>query len=214
MAHLLSVLFCTMKRILTYLIVQFVLLSFPGPASGQDVLMREGIRGTVVMARIVDGDTIPVIDLAPVAFFAPRIFKNRADENRYRRLVHNVRRVYPYAKLAGIKFEEYNELLLELPTENQRKRAMKQAEMELRAQFEDELKRLTFSQGLILIKLVDRETSHTSYDVVREFRGMVSAVFWQGLGRLFGFNLRTEYDPEGEDKLIEEIVQMIEAGVL
>ncbi len=129
-------------------------------------------------------------------------------------MVHNVRRVYPYAKLAGIKFEEYNELLLELPTENQRKRAMKQAEMELRAQFEDELKRLTFSQGLILIKLVDRETSHTSYDVVREFRGMVSAVFWQGLGRLFGFNLRTEYDPEGEDKLIEEIVQMIEAGVL
>lgn len=203
-----------MKRFLTYLLLQILLLASFSVARSQDVLMREGIQGKVVMARIVDGDTLPVIDLAPVVFFAPRIFKNRTDENRYRRLVYNVKRVYPYAKLAGIKYEEYNELLLTLPNDNQRKRAMRQAEQELRAEFEDDLKRLTFSQGLILIKLVDRETSNTSYDVVREFRGMVSAVFWQGLGRFFGFNLRTEYDPEGDDKLIEEIVQMIEAGVL
>lgn len=183
-------------------------------AKAQNVLMPAAPQGSVVKARIVNGDTLPVIDLAPVAFFAPRIFKSRGDENRYRRLVHNVKRVYPYARLAGIKFEEYNEILLSLPTEAQRRRAMRQAENELRAQFEDDLKRLTFTQGLILIKLVDRQTNHTSYDVVKEFRGMVSAVFWQGLGRIFGFNLKTEYDPEGEDRLIEEIVQMIEAGVI
>ncbi|MEE4176645.1 MAG: DUF4294 domain-containing protein [Bacteroides sp.] len=194
--------------------MQILLLTSLSAVRGQDILMREGFQGQVVKARIVDGDTIPVIDLAPVAFFAPRIFKNRAEENRYRRLVYNIKRVYPYAKLAGIKYEEYNELLMTLPNEIQRKRAMRQAEMELRAEFEDDLKKLTFSQGLILIKLVDRETSNTSYDVVREFRGMVSAVFWQGLGRLFGFNLRTKYDPEGEDRMIEEIVEMIEAGVL
>lgn len=172
------------------------------------------MQGRVVKAHIVNGDTIPYMELAPVNIIAPRVFRSRADQNRYNRLVNNVKRVYPYAKLAGIKYEEYSELIQTLPTEAQRKRAMKQAENELRAQFEDELVRLTFTQGLILIKLVDRETSHTSYDVVREFRGVVSAVFWQGLGRIFGFNLKTQYDPEGQDRLIEEIVQLIEAGLL
>ena len=172
------------------------------------------MQGKVVKARIVNGDTIPYMELAPVNIIAPRIFKSRADENRYRRLVHNVKRVYPYAKLAGIKYEEYSEIIQTLPTESQRRRAMRQAENELKAQFEDELIRLTFTQGLILIKLVDRETSNSSFDVVKEFRGIVSAVFWQGLGRVFGFNLKTKYDPEGQDRMIEEIVQLIEAGVL
>lgn len=203
-----------MSRFFTNICLILLLLFAGSGAIAQDVQVPSAPKGSVVKARIVGNDTLPIIDLAPVAFFAPRIFKNRADENRYRRLVQNVKRVYPYARLAGIKFDEYNELLVTLPNEAQRKRAMRQAENELRAQFEDELKRLTFSQGLILIKLVDRQTRHTSYDVVREFRGMVSAVFWQGLGRIFGYNLKTEYDPLGEDRLIEEIVQMIEAGVL
>jgi hypothetical protein len=203
-----------MNRFFIYLLLLLLIMAALPAAKTQNVLMPAAPQGSVVKARIVNGDTLPVIDLAPVAFFAPRIFKNRADENRYRRLVHNVKRVYPYARLAGIKFNEYNELLLSLPTEAQRRRAMRQAENELRTQFEEDLKRLTFTQGLILIKLVDRQTSHTSYDVVKEFRGMVSAVFWQGLGRIFGFNLKTEYDPKGEDRLIEEIVQMIEAGVI
>lgn len=203
-----------MNRFFTYLLLLLLIMAALPAAKAQNVLMPAAPQGSVVKARIVNGDTLPIIDLAPVAFFAPRIFKNRADENRYRRLVHNVKRVYPYARLAGIKFNEYNELLISLPTEAQRRRAMRQAENELRAQFEEDLKRLTFTQGLILIKLVDRQTSHTSYDVVKEFRGMVSAVFWQGLGRIFGFNLKTEYDPQGEDRLIEEIVQMIEAGVI
>lgn len=202
-----------MKLYFKYLI--FALLAvilLPKSALSQSI--TTDIQGKVVQARIVNGDTIPYIELPPVAFFASRIFKNRAEEARYRRLVYNVKRVYPYAKIAGIKFREYSELLTTLPTEAQRRRAMRQAEHELRAQFEDELKRLTFTQGLILIKLVDRETMHSSYDLLREFRGMVSAVFWQGLGRVFGFNLRTKYDPLGEDRLIEEIVQLIEAGIL
>ncbi len=199
---------------LKYLIFAIFLAVISHPVLAQQESNTGGFQGSVVQARIVNGDTIPYIELPPVAFFASRIFKNRAEETRYRRLVYNVKRVYPYAKIAGAKFREYSELLTTLPTEAQRKRAMRQAENELRAQFENELKRLTFTQGLILIKLVDRETSHTSYDVVREFRGMVSAVFWQGLGRVFGFNLRTRYDPQGEDRLIEEIIQLIEAGML
>ncbi len=172
------------------------------------------VKGTTHKAFVRNGDTIPVIELRPVNILAPRVFENRFQEYRYRRLVRNVKIAYPYARLAGIKFQEYNEKLLQLESGSERRQAMRRAEDELREQFEDDLKKLTFSQGLILIKLIDRETSHTSYEVLRDFRGVFRAVFWQSLGRLFGYNLKEEYDPEGEDKLIEEIVQMIEAGAL
>ena len=164
-------------------------------------------------AIVLDGDTIPYIELKPMTFLAPRIFANRLEEVRYNRLVHNVKRVYPYAKLAGIKYEEYNKLLAALP-EGQRRKAAREIEDQIKEEFEGDLRRLTISQGHILIKLVDRETQHTSYDVVRDFRGAFSAVFWQSLGRLFGYNLKVEYDPYGDDKLIEEIVLLIEQGLI
>jgi hypothetical protein len=164
-------------------------------------------------AVVLDGDTIPFIELKPVTFLAPRIFANRREEIRYTRLVHNVKRVYPYAKLAGIKYEEYNKLLAALP-ESQRKGVAREIEKQIKDEFEGDLRRLTITQGHILIKLIDRETSNTSYDVVKDFRGAFTAVFWQSIGRLFGYNLKTQYDPRGDDKLIEEIVQLIEQGLI
>ncbi len=133
---------------------------------------------------------------------------------RYYRLVHNVKRAYPYAYLAGVKLREYEDQLAAMDSEADRRKAIRKIETEIREQFEEDLKRLTRTQGLILIKLVDRETSQTSYDLLRDFRGMVSAVFWQSLARLFGYNLKTRYDPQGEDHLIEQIVIMIEAGAI
>jgi hypothetical protein len=164
-------------------------------------------------AVVLDGDTIPFIELKPVTFLAPRIFTSRREEIRYTRLVHNVKRVYPYAKLAGIKYEEYNRLLSSLP-ESQRKSVARQIEKQIKDEFEGDLRRLTITQGHILIKLIDRETMNTSYDVVKDFRGAFTAVFWQSIGRLFGYNLKTQYDPRGEDKLIEEIVLLIEQGFI
>lgn len=175
---------------------------------------NERVEGQTVAARVTDGDTLIVIELQPVDVVAPRQFRNRWEAYRYDRTVRNVRRVYPYAQLAGIMFREYSEQLMQMDSERERREFARNAEKELRQQFEEDLKRLTFSQGLILIKLIDRETNHTSYDVVREFRGLFSAVFWQSLGRLFGYNLKTEYDPYGEDRMIEEIVQLIEEGLL
>ncbi len=175
---------------------------------------NEKIKGQTVAARVTEGDTLIVIELPPVIVVAPREFRSRWEAYRYDRTVRNVRRVYPYAQLAGIMFREYSEQLIRMDSEKERREFIRNAEKKLRQQFEDDLKRLTFSQGLILIKLIDRETSHTSYHIVREFRGIFSAVFWQSLGRLFGYNLKTEYDPEGEDRVIEEIVQLIEEGLL
>ncbi len=172
------------------------------------------ISGTTVRASIINGDTIPLIDLQPVIFFAPRIFSSRSEAQRYQRLVYNIKRVYPYARLAGIKLREYNEELSRIQSESERRRAIQNIEKEIREEFEADLVRLNRTQGAILIKLIDRETSHTSYELLRDFRGAFSAVFWQSLGRLFGYNLKTPYDADGEDYLIEEIVLMIEAGAI
>jgi hypothetical protein len=172
------------------------------------------IDGKTIAGYISDGDTILVIELAPVDVLAPRQFDSRREARRYGRMVRNVKAAYPYASLAGNMFREYSEILLEIDNERDRRRFTEAVEKQIRAQFEEDLKRLTFSQGLILIKLIDRETQRTSYDILKDFRGAFSAVFWQSLGRLFGLNLKTEYDPEGDDKLIEEIVQLIEAGLI
>jgi len=170
-------------------------------------------RLITVRASIVQGDTIPVIDLKPFNLVAPRYFSSRYEAMRYQRLVRNVKLVYPYARLAGNKLIEYEEELRGM-TDAERRRATRRIEREIRDEFETDLMSLTRSQGTILIKLIDRETRHTSYDLLRDLRGMVSAVFWQSLGRIFGYNLKTGYDPYGEDFLIEEIVQLIEAGFL
>ena len=89
---------------------------------------------------------------------------------------------------------------------------MKQVEKELLDEYEDDLKKLTITQGRILIKLVDRETGATSYELVKELRGSFSAFFWQAFARIFGSTLKAEYDPYGEDRLIEEIVLLIDNG--
>ena len=93
---------------------------------------------------------------------------------------------------------------------------MKQAEDELTEQYTEELKNLTISQGLILVRLIDRETSRTSYQVVKELRGKVRAFFYQGFARLWGYNLKTEYDPHNnpEDEEIETIMTLMERGVI
>lgn len=168
----------------------------------------------IVIARIVDGDTIITYDLPEymVSSKLPRQLKSMARKNA--RLVYNVKKVYPYAKLAGIKLNEYEVMLRNAKSDAERRRLMKQAEEELKEEFEDDLKKLTFKQGLILIKLVDRETGNSSYVLIQELRGNFVAFFWQTFARIFGYNLKTEYDPDGEDREIEEIVVMIENGEL
>jgi hypothetical protein len=101
-----------------------------------------------------------------------------------------------------------------LETAKERREYTKQLEDELLKQYEEELKNLTITQGRILIKLIDRETRKTSYEVVKELRGSFQAAFWQAIARIFGSNLKTEFDPEGEDKVLNEIMIMIENGQL
>ncbi len=167
-------------------------------------------REFIVQAVIYKGDTIPFYSLPEVAIYAMRKYKNPADEKRFQRLVYNVKKVYPYAKVAGQKYRYYDSLLLATP-EKKRKAMMNKAEDEIKKEFEADLRKLTFSQGKILIKLVHRETKTTSYVLLQDFRGDFRAFFYQGIGRLFGYNLKTNYDlTRSEDQEIEMIIQMIE----
>lgn len=189
-------------------IVSFVFVILSVSLYGQDT------KPIILRAIVVDKDTIPVIDLKPFVVFSPRVFSNRAEEQRYYRLVYNVKKVYPYARLAGQKLEEYNRQIMAQQTDLKRRRLIRDIEKEIRSEYEADLMRLNRTQGHILIKLIDRQTRYTSYDLLKDYRGSVSAIFWQSFGRIFGYNLRTHYDPEGEDRQIEEIVKLIEAGIL
>ncbi len=168
----------------------------------------------VARAVVIDGDTLWVADLDEVYIFPTKKFKSRRERRRYTRLIYNIKKAYPWARMAGEKLAEVEVHLVSLETEKEQKDYMKLVENELLKDYKQDLKKLTITQGRILIKLIDRETGDTSYELVRELRGKISAVFWQALARLFGSNLKSEYDSEGEDRLIEEIVVLIENGQL
>ena len=182
------------------------------------VLLTFGARSQsswpVVTQAIIDvnGDTLAVITLPEYVKYAPPVFKNAVQEFRFNRLVRNVKKTYPYARLASIRMMEYENQLLNLSSEYEKRELMKKAEDKIRLEFEDDLKKLTFTQGWILLKLIDRETGYSTYDIVKEFRGKVRVFFWQTFANIFGFDLKIKYDPDGEDKDIELIVRMIETG--
>ena len=138
----------------------------------------------------------------------------KRDYRRYEKLINNIKKVYPYAVVVRNKLVQVNEELKTVESERERKAFLKSVEKDVFAEYEDEISNLTITQGKILIKLIDRETQNTSYDLIREYRGRISAAFWQGIARLFGTNLKAEYDRYGDDAVIEMILMEIEAGRL
>ena len=177
----------------------------------------EPITGTVVYGRIEEnGDTTLIVYLPEVDIDLMQRYLQITETNKGRRLANNVKKVYPYAKLAGAKMHEYDSILANIPDKKERNRLMKQAEKEITDQYTDELKDLTITQGLILVRLINRETGNTTYQVVQELRGKFRAFFYQGFARLWGYNLKTEYDPHNnpEDDEIETIMTLLERGVI
>lgn len=208
-----------MRRIITILWTVSCVLLAPemvakGPARA-DSLMKTS-KKIPVKAIVVDGDTIPQMLLNEVTVMEPWRFKNKREEAQYSRLVRNIKITLPYARMAAAKLQVINDNLAKLPTDKKRREYLKKAEKELFNEFEAPLRKLTFSQGKLLIKLIDRETGDTSYNLIREYKGGVSALFWQGIARIFGANLKDQYIPSDrvEDRMIEHIIALIDIGVL
>ena len=163
---------------------------------------------------IIENDTMPCITLKNIIIIGKRPGTSKAEYDRYSKLVRNIIKVYPYARLAAKKLKEYDDLLLQIPDTKEQKRIMKMAEKEIRKDFQKEIEDLTFSQGIILLKLVDRETSKTTYQIVDELRGSLRAFFYQAIAKLFKYDLKAKYDPNGKDKEIEKIVLILEGEIL
>lgn len=161
------------------------------------------------------GDSIPVIHLRNITCFAPLKFKNKKEEEYYWRTVRDVRLTLPYAKLIAETLLETYEYIETFPTKKEREDYLKQMEKSLFEQYKPELKRFSKSQAKVLIKLIQRETNQTSYEIVKAFLGSFRANFWQGFGRLFGVSLKTKYDPsKKEDAMLDRIATGVEQGWL
>jgi hypothetical protein len=176
-----------------------------------DLNRKKVIKLPVVVTD--QGDTIPVVTLRMVNITEERIFSSGREQRQWSKLKRDVAKVYPYSKVASHKLREYNSKMEGL-TSAQQKKMLKQAEKELFAEFEDDIKGMTLNQGRILIKLIDRETGNTSYALVEDLRGSFQAFFWQSIARIFSTNLKSAYNPyqNKEDRLIEDIITSIEDG--
>ncbi len=158
----------------------------------------------------ITGDTAYVVQLSDIIEF-----KSIGDIKRHKRLIRNVKAVYPYAVDARNLFRQLTAQLDTVQTEKERNKITKALEKELIKRYTPVLEKMTYSQGKILIRLIDRETERTSYQILEEFRGKFAAKFWNTIARIFRANLKQEYDPtQGEDKLIEQIIILYEAGLL
>lgn len=125
-----------------------------------------------------------------------------------------MKKVYPIARIAKAKMAAMEEELCRLPTKKAQKAYIRQVYNQIKEEYTPVLKHMTRTQGKVLLKLIDRETEYTAYEVLKEFRGGFVAGFWQGVSRIFGQNLKSEYDKQNEDRMIEQIVIYYEAGLL
>lgn len=161
---------------------------------------------------LFDGDSIMYMEMSNVYVYPPPSFKNKRQQVRYMRLVRNVKTVLPIAKEVNQIIIETYEYLQTLPDDESRKAHMKNVEKSIFKEYKPRMKKLTYSQGKLLIKLIYRECNSSSYDILRAFLGPVRAGFWQAFSSVFGASLRKEYDPDGVDRLTERVVLMVEAG--
>jgi hypothetical protein len=161
---------------------------------------------------LYDGDSIMYMEMSNVYVYPPPSFKSKRQQVRYMRLVRNVKTVLPIAKEVNQIIIETYEYLQTLPDDESRKAHMKNVEKSIFKEYKPRMKKLTYSQGKILIKLIYRECNSSSYDILRAFLGPVRAGFWQAFSSVFGASLRKEYDPDGVDRLTERVVLMVEAG--
>lgn len=160
------------------------------------------------------GDTIPTLMIRQVVIARKRQFKNKRDYWAYARMVRNLKKVYPYAVMARERLRVIDSVYNTLGSESEKRAYAYRMQKELSSEFESQMRDLTFTQGQMLFKLIDRETGRTTYSIIKYFRGGVTATFWQGVARVFGSDLRSKFDPEGEDKLLNELVLLLEEGLI
>lgn len=186
------------------LVTIFCIMSFYTKGQAPNFVLGKNDTLKVAITNI-DGEWMPWIVLNQVSVIDKRTFRSQEDYNRYKRLRYNVLKVLPYARFAGDRYRKLERDLAVEPNKKKQKALIKDCEKEIKDLFNKEIKDLTISQGEILIKLIDRETGNSSYSLLKDTKGGVTAFFMQSLARVFGHDLKSKYDVE-TDREIENII--------
>jgi hypothetical protein len=195
-----------LKQIYTILFFGFLVVS------GINTQAQQKDSSDFLLGVIQNGDTLIHKNIKEVVVI-PRQ-RSKSQQRKYNRYVQKVKKVYPLAVEARELLKKYEPQYYAMEDQRDRRKLMKNLEKELLARHKEELKKWSISDGRILLKLINRETERTPYSIIKDFRGDVSAVFWQGIARIFKNDLKDDYEPEGEDLWLEEIVTLIELGYL
>ena len=177
--------------------------------------VSDALTPSVKVSKVlVDGDSIQYMEMSNVYVYPKPTFKSQKQEQAYMRLVKNVKKVLPLAKEARQMLIETAEYIETLPNQKERDAHLKKVEAAIVAEYKPKMKKLTYSQGKLLIKLIDRECNATAYETIQAFIGPVRSGMWQAFAWMFGASLKKGYDPNGVDRLTERVVLMVEAGQL
>ena len=181
--------------------------------TSEELAMGPTFVPTVKVGKVLhEGDSIQYMEMNNIYVYPSLNFKDKKQAKSYMRLVTNVKKVLPIAKEARQMLIETTEFLDMLPDEKSKEEHIKRVEVDIFRTYKPKMKKLTYSQGKLLIKLIDRECHSSSYDMIKAFMGPIRAGFWQVFAWGFGASLKKEYDPQGVDRLTERVVLMVEAG--
>lgn len=194
-------------------LVVIVLLAIGTQAWAQTT---ESPSGNIMMSHaiILEGDTVPYFVLPIYYCYPPLKFKNKKEENFYWRTVRDVKKVLPYLKHIRKVIEQTNQTLMLLPDKASRDAYMRNFEKRIYKENEESFKELTLNQGKLIIRLLDRETNSTSYELIRAYRGSFSAGLWQMFAVVLGADLKSRFGTKDEDAVIERVINLVEAGQL
>lgn len=199
----------------------FLLLSGAGGeafAQEEELELRVKVKAYEGYTHIIDqyGDTCRLTYIREIVVFPPLKFKNKKEEQFYWRTVRDVRKTLPYAKLAFATLCETYEYIQTIPDKKERERHLKTLEKDIFQQYKPVVKKMTKTQGKVMLKLINRETDQTGFNIVKAFLGSFRAGFWQTFGRFFGINMRVGFHPDKnkEDAIIDRVATLIEQGAL
>ncbi len=210
-----------MRRELIYMFAVIAMVAVATPAHGEN----EVAELPSVLRKVYHhkeyfvneaGDSCLRLVLNDVIVYPPERFRNKKEEQFYWKTVRDVKKTLPYAKLINMTLQETYEYIQTFPTHKEREQYLHRFEKEVFAQYKPEMKKMTKSQGKMLIKLINRETDQNSYNIVKAFMGTFRAGFWHTFGRFFGVNMKNGYKPDKnkEDAMIERICIKVETGQL
>ena len=200
-----------MKKRIYILFIAMLSLFSPSKAQHANDSVAQGYKLPLCVYK---GDTIPSITLKNVYVFPNLVFKSEKRRKYYNKLVRDVKKTLPISREVKAMVIETYEYLQTLPDDASRERHIKEVEKSVKKQYTPRMKKLTFSQGKMLIKLINRECNQSSYQLVKAFMGPFKAGFYQAFAALFGASLKKEYHPEDEDRMIERVIILIENGQL